>query len=408
MLRLILFLIFLIASIWLGILIVNHPGYLLVVFKPWMVQMPIWFALVGCLVILVIFYLIITSFDQVKLWSLKFKNWWHLRCEFKSYSKTQRGLSALIEGRWKKAEALLLAGVSQSVDPLMNYLGAAKAAHEQAAFERRDNYIQTAYAHEGTKAFPIGITQAELEIDQQQYEQAAATLNHLKQKNPYNPKLLKLLEKVYVHLGDWQNLLQLLPAMRKGKVLTTEQLLTFEKNVYCEILHANAASELSTIQYIWYEMPRHVKKNPDVVCAYVEVILRFQEAVNEIEELIRKTLKSSYQGKLVKIYSTLPFQGKPGKFTQDATRILNRQLVIAGAWLKLYGQQPELLLLLGKLCVRIQLWGKAKDYFTKCLAAGPNVEASLAYGKLLEELGEFENALHVYRDALISAESEAS
>ena len=71
-----------------------------------------------------------------------------------------------------------------------------------------------------------------------------------------------------------------------------------------------------------------------------------------------------------------------------------------GAWLKMYGEKPELLLTLGKLCVKIQLWGKAKDYFELCLALGPNVEASLAYGHLLEELDKPEEALVKYRDGL--------
>lgn len=79
---------------------------------------------------------------------------------------------------------------------------------------------------------------------------------------------------------------------------------------------------------------------------------------------------------------------------------LNRQLVIAGAWLKMYGQQPELLLTLGRLCMRVQLWGKARDYFEKCLALGPDAEASLEYGKLLEQLDEPNAAMQKYRDGL--------
>ena len=74
--------------------------------------------------------------------------------------------------------------------------------------------------------------------------------------------------------------------------------------------------------------------------------------------------------------------------------------MIVGAWVKMYGPHPELLLTLGKLCVQVQLWGKAKDYFTKCLEQGPNAEASLEYGKLLEFLGEPEEAMQKYREGL--------
>ena len=78
----------------------------------------------------------IAGVDAIQLLWVRIKNWLRLRREHQSYSKTQQGLTMLIEGRWSKAERLLLAGVSQSFEPLMNYLGAAKAAHEQGAFER--------------------------------------------------------------------------------------------------------------------------------------------------------------------------------------------------------------------------------------------------------------------------------
>lgn len=385
--RLILFLLLLVASVWGGIIIARHPGFLFIAWQPWMVQMPLWFAALSLLVIFILFYVVIHFIDLFHFWWFRLKNWLRFRREQKSYSKTQHGLSLLIEGRWKKAERLLLAGVNQTLVPLMNYLGAAKAAHEQAAFARRDSYIQKAYEIAPHDDLAIGITQAELQIEQDQLEQAAATLNRLCRSSPRHPRVLKLLEKVYARLSDWKNLQSLLPNLRKAKLLTAEQFAQFEKNLHIEILRSGHAQSLEELQKMWNEMPRYIRKNPDVVCEYVKQLGRFSDA-REREELIRKTLKSHWQPELVRIYGNLPFTN------------LNRQLVIAGAWLKLYGQQPELLLLLGKLCMEVQLWGKAKEYFEKCLAQGPNAEASLAYGKLLEQLGEPDDAMQKYRDGL--------
>src|SRR5579883_123475 len=231
MLRLIIVLLFLIASVFVGVEIVHHPGYLLIVYQPWMVQTPLWFALLSFIVFFGLFYLIVNGVDRFQFMWFRLKNWLRFRREHKSYSKTQHGLSTLIEGRPKKAERLLLAGVNKSIEPLMNYLGAAKAAHEQNAYERRDDYIQKAYQVAPEAALAIGITQAELELEQDQLERAAATLNHLLQSEPRHPRVLKLLEKVYVRLADWKNLLTLLPSMRKAKVLTGERLEQFEKNI---------------------------------------------------------------------------------------------------------------------------------------------------------------------------------
>lgn len=388
MLRLITFLIFLILSVWAGIQVVRHPGYLLLVYQPWMVQMPLWFAALSVVLVLVLFYVFIDSVDRIQFTWYRLKNWLRYRREHQLYSKTQQGLLLLIEGRAQKAERKLLAGVMQTGEPLINYLAAAKAAQEQAAFDRRDKYIHKAYEIAPEASLSIGLVQAELELQQDQLEHAAATLNHLRLSSPRHPEVLTLLEKVYVRLGDWKNLQGLLPALRKAKIVTSEQFEQFEKNLYCEILRTASIKTLADVHQIWDDMPRAMRKNPDVACAYVKQLMRFSDTKNS-EAIIRKILKQHWQPELVSIYGTLPFTN------------LNRQLVIVGAWLQLYGQKPVLLLVLGTLCMRVQLWGKAKDYFEKCLSIGPYPEASLEYGKLLEQLDEKEAALAVYRDGLV-------
>ncbi len=394
---LIVFLLFLIFSVWLGLEAVRHPGYLLLVYHHWMIQMPLWFVFVSLIAVFILFYIVIDSIDRFQFFWYRIKSWFHRRQERQSYSKTQMGLAFLIEGRWKKAEKFLLAGASQSFEPLMNYLAAAKAAHEQNADDRADSYIQKAYRVAPRANLAIGLTQAALQLKQHQYEQAIATLTHLQQSYPRHPRVLKLLEKAYVHLSDWQQLQALLPALRKSKVLTSEQSQQFEKNIYCEILRASANKSLSDLRQVWDHVPRYMRKNPDVIYEYVKqlsphVAITGSDTSKEIEDLVRQVLKHTWYPSLVKIYGTLPFNQ------------LNRQLVIVGAWLKTYGQQPELLLVLGKLCAKVQLWGKAKDYFEKCLAMGPNSDASLQYGKLLEQLGETDQAMQVYRKGLANVE----
>lgn len=389
MLRLIFFITVLFLSVWFGLEVVRHPGYVLLMYKPWMVQMPLWFALFGFVLFFGFFYLVINSLDRMEFMWFYFKNWLRTRRERKSYSKTQHGLGMLIEGRWKKAERLLISGVDKTVEPLMNYLGAAKAAHELGAFDRRDSYIQKAYRSAPDAGLAIGLTQAELDLAQDRLEHASATLNRLIEMSPRHPRVLKMLEKVYVRTADWKGLEKILPAMRKAKILTADEMTAFEKNIYREILQVAHRNTLDEVQVIWNGFPRYIKKKADVVCAYVKQLQRFAGTEKEIEDLIRKTLKNDWNAELANIYGHLKFDN------------LNRQLVIAGAWLKQYGPQPELYLLLGKLCAQIKLWGKAKDYLDKCLALGPNAEASLVYGQLLEALDQHEEAIQKYRDGLI-------
>src|SRR3989338_6005713 len=385
--RLILFLIFLVASVWLGQYVLHHPGYVFLVYQPWMIQTPLWFFILCLFVFLGVFYLLMDSVDRFQFLLFRFKNWLRFRKEHHSYSKMQQGLSALIEGQWKKAERLLLTSAHQTGEPLINYLGAAKAAHEEGAFDKRDQYLRRAHNIAPHADLSVGLVQAELSLAQDQLEQTIAILNRLRQISPKHPRILKLLEKTYVKMADWKNLEALLPSLRKAKILTKEQMEQFEKNMYCEILRTSNHKTLAALHQYWDTIPKPSRKNPDVLYVYLLQLKSFSD-IKTIEQLIHQALKNNWHAGLVEIYSSLPV-------TQ-----VNQQLVIVGAWLKMYGEHASLLCMLGRLCVQAQLWGKAKDYFERCLAIAPHPEASLHYGKLLEYLGDQDKAMQIYREGL--------
>lgn len=351
--RLFFFLVLLIASVWLGLLVLRHPGYLLVFAQPWMVQMPLWFALLASVVLLIIFYWVVDSIDRLQFLWFRLKNWLRFRREHRLYNKAQHGLMLLIEGRWQKSERLLMASMNEAVDPLINYLGAAKAAHEMGAYARRDQYIQTAYQVAPQASLAIGLTQEALLFEQGEVQRSFALLDKLRVQSPRHPLVLKRFEQRF-----------------------------------CDKLRLVPYAHLNDLKSLWNSLPRQMRKQSNVACAYAKQLVRLSDA-KEAESVIRQTLKRHWQSEMVLLYGTLPFVN------------LNRQLVIVGAWLNMYGERPETLLTLGRLCVRVQLWGKAKDYFARCLALGPNADASLAYGLLLEKLDEPDEAMVKYREGLV-------
>jgi HemY protein len=386
--RLLIILVLLVASTWVAVTIMHHPGYMLIITPPWMVQLPLSAALLSTFLFLVLFYFIIDGIDRLEFLWFRIKNWWRYRRANRSHNQTQLGLTLLIEGRFRQAERLLVKGMHASTEPLMNLLGAAKAADRLGKTKQRDDYFKRAATVAPQAKLAIGLTRAELLYTNEQFEEAVGILRTLKSHAPRHPEVLKWLEKVYVRLADWPHLLLLLPDMRKAKLLDKTQGLQFEKNLYCEMWRDAAARQtLVEVKRIWAHAPHHVKHDSEAVCAYVKALMHFNEK-QDVDSLIAKALKHQWQGELVSLYGLLSFTN------------LNRQLAIVGDWLKRYGPQPETFLTLGRLCVQLQLWGKAKDYFEKCLSFGPNPDASLAYGALLEQLGEREAALAQYREAL--------
>lgn len=389
-------LIVLIFSVWVGLKIADDPGYALFAYKHWTMEMPLWFAVVSFIVVLLLFYILLRFLDGIDFSLYKWKNWLRWRRKYKSYSKTNRGLVELIEGRPRTAEQYLLDGVAQSDAPLINYLSAAKAAHDEGAYDRRDAYLRKAYEVAPQAEVAIGLTQAQLQFDQGQLEQVLASLGHLRSIAPKNALILKLLERVYVQLGDWQELLKLAPSLYKANIVTSEQLLNLEEHIYQELLMnaANRHEGVKGIHTVWESVPKKLQRKPALLATYVQLLLPYPEMANELEGLLNQAVKKSWDKKLVQWYGLLE--------TADS----KKQLEHAEGWQKKYGSQAILFLTLGRLCERCQLWGKASEYFENSLKLDANPEAYMEYGRLLEQLGERDAAMRHYQDGLLLATSE--
>ncbi len=378
----------LVISVWLGIQIAKDPGLAFFSYRQWSVEMPLWFAMLGLLALLFLFYIVWNLWSGIDNVFYRLGNWLRWRRKRLAYSKTNQGLIELIEGRWKKAENYLKAGITQSDAPLINYLGLAKAAHEQEAYDRQETYLQRAHSAASHADVAIGLTQAQFQIDQGQFEQALATLKHLQTLVPRQGLVLKLLERVYVHIGDWQNVLKILPDLYKSKMITSEQYALLEQRSYIELLKStrNYPEGINALRAVWHTVPHKLKKDPQLLGCYAQQLLFYPSETTEVVELLNKSLKKSWNPELINLYGLL------------VTKEPIHQLAHAERWLSRYPGQSLLFLTLARLSIRCQLWGKARSYFEESLKLEESAVAYFEYGKLLEQLGEPTMA---YRDGLL-------
>jgi HemY protein len=72
----------------------------------------------------------------------------------------------------------------------------------------------------------------------------------------------------------------------------------------------------------------------------------------------------------------------------------------AEAWLRQRPDDPELLASCARLCLRAELFGKARSYLEASLARRPNAENSLILADLLEQMGEHEAATRCLRESV--------
>lgn len=299
--------------------------------------------------------------------------------------KLTRGMIEVAEGNFARGEKLLARAADTSDAPLFNYLLAARAAHLQGKDERRDEWLKLAYEHTPEASNAVLLTQAELQLDREQYEDALATLRRIEENSRDHSYALALLGRLYYRLEDWAQLAEILPRLQKQGRVKKEMLDTWTIRVHTENF-GNAADGEAVIAE-WKKVHKAHKRDHGVLNAYYTALMRVGMHDKAEKDLVA-ALKAEWRAPLVRLFGLV--EGP------DPTRQLKR----AEGWLAQHEDDPDLLLAAARLCLRNELWGKARSYLETVIALRPTPEAYQEYGRLLNQLGETDAAADAYREGL--------
>ena len=303
----------------------------------------------------------------------------------RSGQKMTRGMIEVAEGNFARGERMLARAAKTSDSPLFNYLQAARAAHLQGRNERRDDWLKLAYQEVPEAANAVLLTQAEFQLDQGQNELALATLRRLDENSKDHGHALALMARLYFLLEDWAALGEILPRVTKHSQVRAETLAKWAIRVHREQLEA--AVDGDAIALVWKQIPKAHKSDISLLETYYQGLMRVDRHLQAEKELLA-ALKSNWRGPLVRLYGLV--QGN------DASKQLKR----AEGWLSNHSEDPDLLLAAARLCVRNELWGKARSYLETVISLRPTPEVYQEYGALLNQMGEADAAAEAYRDGL--------
>lgn len=372
----------------LGPLISNVPGSTYILLDQTAIEFKNNFAIALVLLSLVGLWLLWILIRYLLKTSNLTVGWFGDRNLRKARQQTLDGMIALAEGHWKTAENLLVKGAKFRDTKLINYLAAARAAQEQDDHKSRDQYLQEAAKAQPDAHIAIGLTQAQLKIRHRQYEQALATLNHLRELSPHHPYVLKLLHQLYTKLGDWERIIELLPKLHKNRVYSAERVADIEVIAWAELLSLIAKRDgLTAVNEQWLKLSKNVRKRPEAQLAYAEILAE-QHQYDQLELHIKDSMKQQWQERLAQLYGMIESQ-EP-----------SRTLATAEAWLKQKPNNAVLLTTLGKLSLRAQLWGKAKKYLEQSIEQQATAEAYYYLGQAYKELGHPIQAQEVFYTGL--------
>ncbi len=347
----------------------NDPGYVLIGFGHWSLETSLTVFTVSLVIGFFILYNLFRLFGVL----LRMPGQYNKRRRNLRLNRSQEALIAGLfdaaDGNWENAERILIKHAANSGAPLLHYLTAARAAQSRGALDKRDEYLQKAAEQSAGNNLTVGLTQAELHLSEQQFEQALETLSKLHSINPGHARILKMMHQAYHHLGDWEGLSKLLPSLQQNKVLMETEVKLLQTKTYSSLLKKAAEqNDAQTIQTCWNEIPEHIKSLSGVANIYFAAMIN-AGAGHGIENDIIKQLGRHWDATLLELYASIE--------AEDVAK----QLQAAEQWLAVYHSDPTLLKVLGKLAFRAEQMEKAEQYLLKSL----NLEASVGAYQLLAE-----------------------
>lgn len=372
----------LLVSVYLGF--PGDPGYLLIAFGNYTFETSLFALLVAFLVLYLLTKLVLVVFRWVNPWHLirfgrNYKE--HLRA--KSRSQTVEGLLYFTRGNWESSFNLLNKGMKDPDASVVNYLAAAYAAQRMDDKQAWLNCLETAEQKFPSARSTINSLKAQLLYKSDQLEQCVAVLQQMKSSSLNDASLLQLLKEVYLKLNDWEQLEQLLPSLEKNDVLTVDEIEQIRVRIFMENLYAMSkrradfsdAEIAGQLDKTWKKSPAPYRQDPRIVKHYAEILCALEQNA-QAAKAIEHALNKNWSDDLVRRYGVLDLGNA------------HQQLLTAEAWLKSRPGDAPLLLTLGRLAMRNELWGKAREYFETSIEVASSPESHGELSRLLRHLGE--------------------
>jgi HemY protein len=301
---------------------------------------------------------------------------------------TQRGLLDLAAGNWRSAEELLSRAAPEADSPAANYLVAARAADLLDAIDRRDEWLERAQEDAPGERAAALITLAEMQMRRAQDAAALQTLEQLDASGDLNSRGLELMARLYQKLGRSEQLLALGPRLRSAKELPPSQVNELLAQVQLEeIRSAGERGDQARLEKAWSALPRGVRRLPQSIVTYARAAMACRDHPTA-EKVLRELIDDTGDASATRLYGDLVLP--------DPLAPLDR----AETWLRKRPEDPDLLASCARLCLRAELFGKARSYLEASIARRPSSENSLVLANLLDEMGEGAKAADTLRQAV--------
>ncbi|HEY9133846.1 MAG TPA: heme biosynthesis HemY N-terminal domain-containing protein [Dyella sp.] len=362
--------------------VAEDPGYVLVKLRGYTVESTVVAAVLAVIVIVAL----INALWRMARWPFGALSRRHRRS---SRQRLTAGLLALMEGRNGDAERDL-----QRAARLDSLRGPALLAAAEAASRRGEQSRALETLDEAAQIAPQAarVLRARFLRREGRAAEALALLAPEADSGSLTPGGWREFALAAVATSDFRRARQALDPLQKNAVVGPRAYAALESQVLVGSLLA--APDAASLNSLWSQLPKTQRRVSTAVDAYARRAAGFGMMLPAMDE-VESALRREWSSQLVGTY---------GSLSGDDEGRLRR----VEGWLDAHPNDASLLLTLGRMCVRIKLWGKARKYLERALALEPSSAIWEALGDVYVGDGDNVQAQRCYRNALALARGEAA
>jgi HemY protein len=358
----------------------NNPGYVLLVYPPYRIELSLTLFVISVLGLMVIINAVFKLVLSVMRLPGKVRAYREQSRFNKGRNAMLKALSAYFEGRYAAAEKAAVRAMDLGDISALNAVIAARSAHELRDFDKRDNYLVTAADKAMGDSTMRLIAQTEFQLDEKQPLLALMSLKELSATGKHQHiGALQLELKARQQSHDWDGVLSVLTQLEKRSEIAQEAANKLRLQAWIEKLRAQH-SDLPALQALWKSVPGNFKYKPNISAMAAANFIKLRDC-KSAQKILTDSLDKRWDSELVTLFGDCQDKNNVGQIEQ------------AEKWLREHSDDAGLLLALGKLCLNHSLWGKAQNYLDASISLQASADAYKTLAKLAESLHKPDAAL---------------
>lgn len=377
-------LLILFSAVGLALLMRFNHGNVAILWPPYRIDFSVNFAVLVLIVVFLVLHLLLLGLSRAMALPARVREYRQRRQFHGARTALRDAMLALFEGRFGRAERLVQLAREDELLSGPAALIAARAAHRMREFERRDRWLEVAEHDRGSANAGL-MTVAELALEEGDPARATAAIERLHSRGLRHIQSLRLALRAYEQSEDWSRVLQALRQLEKRDALPEAAIRGLRVRA-CRALFARSAGDGAATRELWSSLRAAERELPEAVEAAAAALAAGGEH-EPARRLIESAMAVEFSPMLLPVYASLD-------------RVPARERIQrAEQWRTRYGDDPDLTLALGRMCIAGALWGKAEEYLDRSLSVRPGVAAHLARAELAEALDRQEDAAAHWRSA---------